>query len=46
MKNKESKELADWEIRRIVANIEEDYAHISNPDWYKIVETLMQRAHV
>ena len=40
MKNKQ---LADWEIRRIVANIEDDYRNLSNPDWYRVVESLMNR---
>ena len=41
-----NKELTEFEIRNIVNNIEEDYAHLSNEDWYKIVQILEKRANV
>ena len=40
------KELNEIDIRQIAARIEQEYMHLSDSDWYKIVQILAKRADV
>ena len=42
----EMKELNEIDIRQIAARIEQEYMHLSDSDWYKIVQILAKRADV